>query len=101
MRLTRLSAGNMPYSTTSAQIQELCTKVGDVVSVSVLQDSLGRSKGCATVEFSSADSAKKAISTLHDTPLNGRCALLPCFFSVPDLVAGAVVGCHVDLIHMG
>ena len=46
---------------------------GHVVHADVMTDAAtGRSKGCGLVQFASARDASNAISTLHDTELNGR-----------------------------
>ena len=37
----------------------------------MMEAGTGRSKGCGLVTFASARDAKKAISMLHDTDLNG------------------------------
>lgn len=48
------------------------TQVAPVKRVTIAKDSLGRSKGCATIEFASKDIAKMAMEKLHDKSLNGR-----------------------------
>lgn len=45
---------------------------GDVVHADIIEGNDGRSKGCGIVEYSSAREARRAISEMTDTELNGR-----------------------------
>lgn len=69
----RLFVGSLPYSATSAQLEELFAKVGKVVSVNLITDKFsGRSKGFAFVEMTTEEEAKEAISKLNNSELDGR-----------------------------
>jgi len=69
---SRLYVGNLSYSTTDADLQELFGGAGAVRTAEVVRDrETGRSKGFGFVEMGTDDEAQKAItmfngSTLHD-----------------------------------
>jgi len=44
----------------------------DVLHADIMMDASGRSKGCAIVEYSSAEHAQRAINELNNTELMGR-----------------------------
>ncbi|CAN0464245.1 unnamed protein product [Discosporangium mesarthrocarpum] len=52
--------------------QDHFKQVGNVQFVEIPEDGQGRSKGWATVRFSSEQGAQRAIRELHDTELLGR-----------------------------
>ena len=69
----RLYVGNLPYSTTNAELEQLFGAFGKVTSAQVIQDrDTGRSKGFAFVEMSSDQEASAAIAGLNDKENNGR-----------------------------
>lgn len=69
----RLYVGNLPYSATSAELEQLFSQFGKVTSAQVIQDrDTGRSKGFAFVEMSSDAEASAAINGLNDQEHNGR-----------------------------
>jgi len=69
----KLYVGNLSYSTTSADLQELFAPFGKVESASVVEDrDTGRSKGFGFVEMSSDDEAQAAISALNGKENGGR-----------------------------
>ena len=69
----RLYVGNLPYSTTNAELEQLFGQFGTVTSAQVIQDrDTGRSKGFAFVEMSSDQEASAAIAGLNDKENNGR-----------------------------
>lgn len=69
----RLFVGSLPYSTTSEQLQQLFSQVGQVESVNVITDKFtGQGKGFAFVEMVSEEDAQKAIQTLNGHSLDGR-----------------------------
>ena len=69
----KLYVGNLSYNVNDAQLSELFTQVGKVISVKVITDrTTGRSKGFGFVEMESAEDAQKAIETLNETELEGR-----------------------------
>jgi RNA recognition motif-containing protein len=64
--------GNLPFSTTSDDLANLFAKVGAVTSAQVVTDrETGRSRGFGFVEMGD-DDARKAISELSGTQLDGR-----------------------------
>jgi RNA recognition motif-containing protein len=67
-----LYVGNLPFSTTSDDLANLFSKVGEVTSAQVVTDrETGRSRGFGFVEMSDED-ARKAIEELGGTNLAGR-----------------------------
>jgi cold-inducible RNA-binding protein len=70
---TKLFVGNLAYTVTETQLQELFERQGTVKSARVICDkSTGRSRGYGFVEMSSEDEARRAIGTLNGTLLEGR-----------------------------
>ena len=69
----KLYVGNLPFNTTSEDLEALFSKVGPCESASVITDrATGRSRGFGFVEMSSACDAQKAISQLDSTEFQGR-----------------------------
>lgn len=69
----KLYVGNLPYSTTDADLNELFAQYGTVVSATVIMDrDSGRSKGFGFVEFEDDDAAKAAIEALNGKENGGR-----------------------------
>ena len=65
--------GNLPYSTTSEDLQEMFNEFGEVSSSNIIMDrESGRSKGFGFVEMSSASEAEEAIKALDGTDMGGR-----------------------------
>ena len=65
--------GNLSYRTSWRGLKDHCKQAGTVVYSDVQKEpSTGRSKGCGTVEFSTAMEAAMAIQMLHDSELDGR-----------------------------
>ena len=70
---TKLYVGNIPFSTTSQDLQNMFSAHGAVVQVELVSDRFtGRSRGFAFVEMASAEDAQKAIAALQGTQLEGR-----------------------------
>ena len=70
---TKLYVGNLPYSTTSQELNEMFAAHGGVKSADVIMDrETGRSKGFGFVEMNSEEEAKKAIEALNGQKMNGR-----------------------------
>ncbi len=71
--MNKLYVGNLDYSVTGDQLQELFAKAGTVVSSVVIMDrQTNRSKGFGFVEMDSPESAKKAIEMFHEQEYQGR-----------------------------
>ena len=70
---SRLYVGNLAYSVSKADLEELFSTVGPLESVAVIMDKFtGQSKGFGFVEMTNAEDASKAIEQLNDTELKGR-----------------------------
>jgi RNA recognition motif-containing protein len=64
--------GNLPFSADQSSLQSLFAPFGEVVSVRVMSDrDTGRSRGFGFVEMEASD-ARKAMSSLNGTELDGR-----------------------------
>lgn len=69
----KLYVGNLPYSITDSELQELFEQHGSVQSAQVINDrDTGRSKGFGFVEMSSEEEAQSAIEALNGTEHGGR-----------------------------
>jgi len=71
--MKNLYVGNLPHSTTEAELRNLFEAHGAVDKVSMVTDrETGRSRGFAFVEMTDAGEAEKAIAALNGTELSGR-----------------------------
>jgi len=69
----KLFVGSLPFATTSDQLREMFAKAGQVVEANVVTDKMtGRSRGFGFVEMASDEDAKKAITQLNGSDLEGR-----------------------------
>ena len=69
----KIYVGNLPYSTTDQELQDLFANHGNVQSANVVTDRYtGRSRGFGFVEMESADEAQQAISALNGADYGGR-----------------------------
>jgi RNA recognition motif-containing protein len=69
----RLYVGNLKYTVTSEQLQEIFEQFGAVSSAQVLSDrETGRSRGFGFVEMPNDDEAQSAIDTLDGQDHDGR-----------------------------
>jgi RNA recognition motif-containing protein len=70
---SKLYVGNLSYSTTEDDLQNLFLQAGTVVSVALIKDrDSGRSKGFAFVEMSNQAEAQKAIGMFNGQSLGDR-----------------------------
>ncbi|MFQ5968676.1 MAG: RNA recognition motif domain-containing protein [Acidimicrobiia bacterium] len=70
---TNLYVGNLPFSTTSGELESLFASYGEVVDARIITDrELGRSRGFGFVEMASDEEAQKAIAELNDSEIEGR-----------------------------
>jgi RNA recognition motif-containing protein len=70
---SKLYVGNLAYSVSNNDLEELFSQAGQVQSVAVITDKFsGQSKGFGFVEMATAEEATKAIATLNDADLKGR-----------------------------
>lgn len=71
--MKNLYVGNLSYSVTDAELNELFAQFGAVQSARVISDrDSGRSKGFGFVEMTNDDEAQAAIEGLNDKENNGR-----------------------------
>ena len=71
--MKNLYVGNLPHSTTEAELRSIFEAHGAVEKVSLVTDrDTGRSRGFAFVEMSDAGEADKAVAALNGTELGGR-----------------------------
>ena len=69
----KLFVGNLPFAMTDAQLGELFSAYGAVVSANVVIDKFSkRSKGFGFVEFESEEDAAKAMEALDNSEQMGR-----------------------------
>ena len=65
--------GNLPFSTTSGELEELFSKLGTVTSAQVITDrETGRSRGFGFVEMNSKAEGEAAIASLGGKEIDGR-----------------------------
>ncbi|MEA2021819.1 MAG: RNA-binding protein [Candidatus Caldatribacteriota bacterium] len=63
----KLYVGNLKYSVTNEELQELFAGYGEVQNVNIIEG-----KGFGFVEMSSVEEAEKAKDALNNTDFNGR-----------------------------
>ncbi len=69
----KLFVGNLPYSATEQQLEELFAPHGEIREIKLIIDRVtGRSKGIAFVEFVNEEDAQKAIEAVNGVELDGR-----------------------------
>ena len=69
----KLYVGNLPYTTSETELQDLFAQAGVVESVRVMRDmATGRARGFAFVEMGGSEDAQKAIAQFNDYELGGR-----------------------------
>ena len=65
--------GNLPFSTTNAELEEMFAEHGAVESAAVIMDrDTGRSRGFGFVEMTNDDEARAAIEKLAGADMGGR-----------------------------
>ena len=70
---SKLYVGNLPYTTTSTDLEQLFGQHGAVQSAEVISDrETGRSKGFGFVQMASDDEAQAAIAALNGQDFGGR-----------------------------
>ncbi len=70
---SKLYVGNLAYSVSGEDLQELFSQAGEVQSATVVTDKFsGQSKGFGFVEMASAGDAATAIQRFNETELKGR-----------------------------
>ena len=70
---SKLYVGNLPFSTTDQELQDLFASHGTVISAKVITDRYtGRSRGFGFVEMAAAEEAQHAITAFNGTELGSR-----------------------------
>ena len=71
--MINIYVGNLPFSTTDHDLQELFSQHGDVEEVQVITDrDTGRSRGFGFVKMRDDNAGRTAIEQLNGTDLGGR-----------------------------
>jgi len=71
--MKNLYVGNLPHSTTEAELRNIFGAYGAIDKITLVTDrDTGRSRGFGFVEMSNASEADKAIAALNGTDLGGR-----------------------------
>ena len=69
----KLYVGNISYSTTEDQLEDLFSQYGTVLNVNIVTDRYtNRSKGFGFVEMEEDDAAQAAISAINGNEIDGR-----------------------------
>ncbi|MFZ5952184.1 MAG: RNA recognition motif domain-containing protein [Candidatus Rifleibacteriota bacterium] len=69
----KIYVGNLPYSVRDAELEEIFSPYGEVISANVIiERETNRSKGFGFVEMASNEDALEAISQLNGKEFNGR-----------------------------
>ena len=69
----RIFVGNLPFSATESQLNELFSQHGEVVSAEIVKDRFtDRSRGFGFVEMADNAAAQAAISALNGHEMDGR-----------------------------
>lgn len=69
----RLYVGNLPFSVSEQELEELFARSGNVVSAGIVTDrETGRSRGFAFIEMETRESAESAIEALNGMQIEGR-----------------------------
>ena len=67
-----INVGNMSFGTTEEDLQELFADFGTVVSVKLMMNKEGQSRGFGFIEMSDDDEGKAAIRSLNGSEFAGR-----------------------------
>lgn len=69
----KLFVGNLPYSASEQQLQELFSQYGEIASATIVTDRMsGRSKGFAFVEYTDEAAAQAAVEGVNGYEMDGR-----------------------------
>ena len=73
MNNKKLFVGSLPWGVDDAQLAQIFSQAGTVVSAQVVKDrETGRSRGFGFVEMSSDEEAQAAVANLNGTEVDGR-----------------------------
>lgn len=71
--MLNIYVGNLPYTTTDTELEQLFSQFGSVQKASVVMDrETGRSRGFGFVEMDNEDEGRQAIEALHGQSFEGR-----------------------------
>ncbi|MFN0131721.1 MAG: RNA recognition motif domain-containing protein [Phycisphaerales bacterium] len=71
--MTNIYVGNLPFSTTETELQQMFSQYGSVARASVVMDrETGRSRGFGFVEMPDDGQAQAAINALNGQQMGGR-----------------------------
>jgi len=71
--MTKIYVGNLGFQTTDQELRATFSQFGEVGEVMIIKDrETGRSRGFAFVEMINDEDARKAISELNGSELDGR-----------------------------
>lgn len=71
--MIKLFVGSLPWATRDADLEQLFSNYGKVLSAKVLMDrATGRSRGFGFVEMENEAEGQSAIKALHDSDFQGR-----------------------------
>jgi len=69
----KVYVANLPFQTTEAELRDLFSKAGDVMSVKIVRDrQTGQPRGIAFVEMSTQWEGRRAASMLNRTDFMGK-----------------------------
>ena len=69
----KLYVGNLPFSTTNQDLNDIFGEIGSVESCNVIEDrETGRSRGFGFVEMANKEDGERAIAELNGKEINGR-----------------------------
>jgi cold-inducible RNA-binding protein len=72
-RSVRLYVGNLPFSVSESEVEDMFRQIGVVESTNLVTDrDTGRSRGFAFVEMDSREAAEAAIAELNGREIDGR-----------------------------
>lgn len=71
--MLNIYVGNLPFSTTQEDLEQLFSQFGQIGKASIISDrETGRSRGFGFVEMPNAEEGQKAIEALHGSDFGGR-----------------------------
>ena len=71
--MINIYVGNLPFSTTDTELEDLFSQFGSISRAAVITDrETGRSRGFGFVEMENDDEGKKAIEEMNEQEFGGR-----------------------------
>ncbi len=73
MSQSKIYVGNLPFSTSSDELQDMFGEFGSITQLNVIKDhATGRSKGFAFITFETAAAAEKSVADMNGKKLGDR-----------------------------